>query len=245
MLLLVQIKKSNVISMITGFLGFFVALFMIGSPFRVLGSEQQGVTETRQFSQGQQTRVRHALLLSNYIFNDYKEAVDAGGGKVINDFEYKEMLEFSNKILSLFQEMSSSSSSESILLAGKLIASIEKKEPHFAVVEKAERISDYLLERYQLKNSPSSTPRLQNGADKYQTLCASCHGGRGKGDGALSMALKPPPRNLLEDDFYDSLTPFKVYNTLLVGIPGTAMMSFKDHPSLTDQDLWDISYNQS
>jgi mono/diheme cytochrome c family protein len=35
-----------------------------------------------------------------------------------------------------------------------------------------------------------------DGADLYQTHCASCHGVEGRGDGPAATALTPPPTNL-------------------------------------------------
>jgi len=33
------------------------------------------------------------------------------------------------------------------------------------------------------------------GAETYKTMCSSCHGATGKGDGAASAALNPKPAN--------------------------------------------------
>jgi len=50
---------------------------------------------------------KRVLSLVDYIGGDYKNAVQ--GGKVINEGEYKEMLEFSTDSLRLFVELRSSS----------------------------------------------------------------------------------------------------------------------------------------
>ena len=56
----------------------------------------------------------------------------------------------------------------------------------------------------------------------------------------MAQVLNPPPRNLLEADFLEDLSPSRVYNTLKVGIPDTAMVSYDK--ILSDQEKWDLSF---
>jgi len=39
------------------------------------------------------------------------------------------------------------------------------------------------------------------GKGKYDTLCFTCHGATGKGDGPAGAALNPPPRDFTQGDF--------------------------------------------
>ena len=57
--------------------------------------------------------------------------------------------------------------------------------------------------------------------------CASCHGEKGDAKTHMLKLLKPPPRNLREAEFAENLSPSRVYNTLKVGIPETAMVSYE------------------
>jgi mono/diheme cytochrome c family protein len=43
------------------------------------------------------------------------------------------------------------------------------------------------------------------GKQTFETLCATCHGTTGKGDGPAGAALNPPPRDFSKGDFkYDA-----------------------------------------
>ncbi len=74
----------------------------------------------------------------------------------------------------------------------------------------------------------ASTPELvSKGKELYRTICASCHGDNGEGDGPTAVTLNPKPRN------FHQLTGWKngskisqIYKTLQEGIPGTAMAAF-------------------
>ena len=45
---------------------------------------------------------------------------------------------------------------------------------------------------------PSVGVKKIDAAERYATLCASCHGAQGAGDGPGALALNPKPRNLTE-----------------------------------------------
>jgi len=51
------------------------------------------------------------------------------------------------------------------------------------------------------------------GKTTFETLCATCHGTSGKGDGPAGAALNPPPRDFTKGDFK--------YDTDKDGKPGT------------------------
>lgn len=46
------------------------------------------------------------------------------------------------------------------------------------------------------EGGPSSQAASHDGAQLFQTYCASCHGLRAKGDGAVAPSLKVPPPDL-------------------------------------------------
>jgi mono/diheme cytochrome c family protein len=56
------------------------------------------------------------------------------------------------------------------------------------------------------------------GAQKlYKTLCTSCHGVKGAGDGAASAALKPKPRNFGDAAWQKSVTDQQIKDTISKG----------------------------
>ncbi len=61
-----------------------------------------------------------------------------------------------------------------------------------------------------------------------KNACNSCHGLEGKGDGPAGKGLNPPPRNYKETTAYkQGFSVDEITNTLLTGVPGTSMVSYK------------------
>lgn len=82
-----------------------------------------------------------------------------------------------------------------------------------------------------------------NGKAKFATICASCHGPEGKGDGPAGKALKPTPANFSDPANAERLTDQWVYEIIRDG--GAAhgksplMVSWK--ASFKDQELRDLA----
>lgn len=54
-------------------------------------------------------------------------------------------------------------------------------------------------------------------AERYATLCSSCHGPKGGGDGPGSMALNPKPRNLTDAAWQSATNDERIYKVLKSG----------------------------
>ena len=87
----------------------------------------------------------------------------------------------------------------------------------------------------QAKPWEESEPLVAQGQKVYKQNCAICHGDSGKGDGAAGVALKPPPRNLVEGKWTAGGTSKDLFTTLQNGLPGTTMAPFKHLPK---NDRW-------
>jgi mono/diheme cytochrome c family protein len=69
---------------------------------------------------------------------------------------------------------------------------------------------------------------LSKGKKIFTTVCISCHGEGGKGDGPAGSALNPKPQNFTSKDGWKNGSKLsQIYKTLQDGIPGSAMASYE------------------
>jgi mono/diheme cytochrome c family protein len=80
-----------------------------------------------------------------------------------------------------------------------------------------------------------SASNAADAARIYSNRCAFCHGNSGKGDGPAGIALKPPPRNLADGEYWKRANTAEIKKLIADGKPGTAMTPFKD--ILSDDDI--------
>ena len=183
-------------------------------------------------------QIRHIILLADYIAGDYKEAVEKPG-TIKNNDEYVEMLEFSKTIEELYQK--EKAAKPEIKTDIKALRLAIKGKVHNQKVKKlALGLRKKIIEKHELSVTLARAPDLEKGRDLFARNCVSCHGEKGDSKTPMAQYLKPPPRNLLEEEFLEDLSPSKVYNTMKVGIPGTAMVSYDK--LLTEEEKWDLAF---
>ena len=68
---------------------------------------------------------------------------------------------------------------------------------------------------------------IAKGKKIFESTCASCHGKDGKGDGIVSAALNPKPRNFhSKDGWTNGRTFYDMYKTVKNGVKGTGMTGY-------------------
>lgn len=80
----------------------------------------------------------------------------------------------------------------------------------------------------------TATPEVvARGKEVYDVNCAVCHGAQGNGDGVGGAALNPKPRNFHSPtgEWKNGASANSIYVTLVYGIPGTGMASYKALPA--------------
>ena len=181
---------------------------------------------------------RFVVHLLDYIAQDYSEAVQ--NGKVVNSFEYDEMLEFSESVAKRSLE---SAVLKNDLDIQKQIQSLQslifKKASPEEVAKVSRNLQMFVVQKTGIQMAPSQWPNLAQGQTLFQKNCTSCHGNFGKGDGPLSKGLNPQPTNFSDEDHMASVSPFKAFNTIRLGIPGTGMQGYGH---MTDKEIWDLAF---
>jgi mono/diheme cytochrome c family protein len=89
-------------------------------------------------------------------------------------------------------------------------------------------------------NLPRYRSIAQRGEQVYSTLCVSCHGATGGGDGPAAAALKPRPTNFLDAEYMVDQRPDWYYHAITDGVVGSAMSGW-DH-QLDEATRWDVAY---
>jgi high-affinity iron transporter len=176
--------------------------------------------------------------LLDYIAVDYGEAV--ADGKVKNAVEYQEMTEFAANVVLGMQELPPRPERERLVESAVVLRGLvsAKAEPDH-VAAAASRLRDAVVAAYRVSIGPKRAPDLARGRLLFTEHCASCHGADGRGDGPLAKGMEPPPA-----DFHDAARQrlrsiHGLYNTLTLGVSGTAMAAF---PKLPEADRWALAY---
>ncbi len=181
--------------------------------------------------------------LVDYIGGDYRNAVRSR--EVINQGEYQEMREFSQRALELLRQLNAGEKKDTANIEPNLkdlAARIAKKDDPKSVAELAREIRKKLTTAYNIVPYPRALPSLQAGSIIFAQNCAPCHGEEGKGNGTARQTMtpkEPPPANFTDPEIMVGLSPFKAFNTASFGVEGTAMPDFS---ALTEDERWQVAF---
>ena len=179
-----------------------------------------------------------ALHLLDYIGADYPPTVEAG--KVVDDSEYREQLEFLGVLQGLVADLPAKPErAELIAGVNELLAAVTAHAEGATVAHQARQLGAKLAVAYEVSQAPAITPDPVRGAPLYAQQCSVCHGAAGAGDGPAGTGMTPPPANLTDATRLDRLSLYAIYNTLGLGVEGTDMPSFADQ--LDDRQRWDLA----
>ena len=199
--------------------GLAVALFLWTVPFAAPAQDAQTI-----------------LHLLDYVGVDYPEAV--ADGRIRNADEYKEMQEFTAQVTARLKELPDSAGL--VRDAQALAQLVSDKAPPPAVAEASGKLRWAIVAAYRLRLAPRGAPPLERAKTLYAQHCAACHGADGKGDGPAAKSLEPPP-----SDFHDlprmaQRSAYGLYNTITLGVEGTAMAPFKQ---LSEDERWALAFH--
>ena len=175
------------------------------------------------------------IFLLQYLGTDYGAAVESG--QVISEFEYQEMLDFSQLLLEESRQLGPPQ--EILTELENIRRLIEEKREWSEVRGLTLSLLPRFSEHLNVISYPAVVPNLSRGERLFVENCAKCHGLEGDGKGPSAAELDPPPRSF-QDPRMNQLAPHQLFNALTFGVEGTEMPSHLE--SLSDQERWDIAF---
>ena len=202
----------------------FLTLLALASPLRAATAEQEVQTTWR---------------LLDYIGVDYREAV--ADGRVINQLEYDEMVEFSSTVAAKVAALPAKPAKPALVADSKALqAAIAAKVPPADIARQAKSLAARLLGAYPVPLAPQNAPDVARGASLYAQNCASCHGAKGEGPQPAFAKLDPPPIAFADRHRARDRSVFGLYQVITQGLEGTAMQGYA---SLSDEDRWALAFH--
>jgi len=179
------------------------------------------------------------VALVDYVGSDYAAAVH--NGAVISAPEYDEQLRFVRDARAMAATLlGAGAAGEALTPALDRLASLVDARAPAAEVAAACRVAkDEAVARFGLRTTPTERPSLPRAEALFTQSCATCHGASGDADTERARQLEPQPVSFKDPARRAVLSPYRVYNTLTFGIPGTAMASFD---ALTPEDRWSLAF---
>ncbi len=183
---------------------------------------------------------QRVVSLLDYIGGDYALAVR--DGVVLSEAEYQEQVTFAADARRLGAEVLARSGLADAGL-GQTLAEVEARvaarAPSAEVASACQSAREQVVARFGLDTMPGERPSLERAQTLYAEACAACHGARGDARTERAAQLDPPPASFTDPERLRDLSPYRVYNALTFGVPGTAMASFD---ALSPADRWSLSF---
>ena len=179
-----------------------------------------------------------ALHLLDYIAVDYAAAVQ--NGMIKNADEYREMRDFAGQVESVIAGLPPNPAQSQLRAEASVLAqNVAAKAEPTQIANQANALRRAIIRAYQVQAAPKQLPDLKRGNELYASQCATCHGDAGYGDGPIGRTLDPPPSNFHDARRMAQRSVFGLYNTITLGVSGTAMASYQQ---LSENDRWALAF---
>lgn len=187
-----------------------------------------------------QQEAEAALHVLDYLGVDYPATVSRG--KITNPAEYAEQAEFSERLIQLMAKLPPDDPAAERLRsqARQVHALIKQRAPGQELKTLSTAMSNDLILTYKVATAPRHLPDLAQAATTFQAHCSGCHGSEGRGDGPDGVGLTPAPANFHDRARQDQRSLYGLYNTISLGVEGTAMRSFATE--LSSDQRWALAF---
>lgn len=190
---------------------------------------------------GDKPSPRALVHILDYVSQDYSGAVS--DGKILKQSEFDEQKQFASSAGSLVRELIKAGVLKQQNGLLKQVANLENqinnKSDARVIAQIAHQIKAEVIRQTGMKVAPMSWPSLAAGKKLFSENCVTCHGANGAGDGKLAETLDPKPTDFVHSERIQGISPFQVFNTIRMGVQGTAMPSFQH---ISDKQAWDLAF---
>lgn len=181
---------------------------------------------------------RTVVNLLDYVSVEYPEFVR--DGQVLDAEEYAEQVEFSAQARDLIASLPPKPQREQIAAqAAELNRLVQAKAEGTQVVTLARDIQRAVITAFDVAVTPLKVPDPAAAAALYAQRCALCHGAQGDGTGPAANGLDPQPTDFREATRASARSVYGLYNTISLGVDGTAMAAFGD---LSEEQRWALAF---
>jgi high-affinity iron transporter len=180
------------------------------------------------------------VALLDYVGGDYGRAVQAG--EVVSQFEYDEQLRFvsdARRMAGALLGPSPAADDRVLPALARLDDLVRGKADAQEVTRACRAAREDAIARFGLRTTPTERPSLARAEKLYAEGCVPCHGVRGDANTDRARELDPHPASFRDAERLGGLAPYRVYNALTFGVPGTAMASFD---ALSPADRWSLAF---
>jgi len=181
------------------------------------------------------------VTILDYVSSDYARAIK--DGVVVSPAEYEEQVKFVSDARALaaavLRGRGSAPADPLIASIARVGAAVRGRADPAEVARVCRAAKAEAVLRFGLRTVPTETPSLAHAHELYTQSCLPCHGEAGDARTPRAAQLDPPPASFREPARRAALSPYRVYNTLTFGVPGTAMASFE---SLPPADRWALAF---
>lgn len=182
--------------------------------------------------------VASILHILDYVAVDYPGVVH--NGAIVNSGEYIEQKEFITRLMVLVNQLPDSGEKPMLREASKGIQdAIAQLKPGEEVTAACMALTQRFISVYNIRIAPRIAPTLAQGKTLFAENCAMCHGAHGFGDGPNAASLDPVPANFHDRERQQHRNVYSLYNTISLGVQGTAMPAFT---RLSNQQRWELAF---
>ncbi|WP_224248991.1 FTR1 family protein [Hyalangium gracile] len=185
-------------------------------------------------SESSDTRTWHRLVgILQYLEADYPNAIETQ-----SEFELAEQKSFIAEAAEAARELGPAGAGFLPRIQDVKARVDQGKDPEGVSKDCGALVEDLVLAGG-LSRSPRQPPKLAQGAELFKVSCAACHGADGRGDVPIAQTMDPKPANFHDPATMAGLMPYKAFNTISFGVPGTAMPGF---PTLSEEQRWSLAF---